>query len=137
MGTTRSFGSIRKLPSGRYQARYRRLGRRVTADTTFTTKAAASGLRFGELSGLTVGNFDVERCSITVSQALMRDRTALTEAKRPGSTHRRIEARDTEHPPVRAEVDELESDRPPNCLDSDDGYQRVQDPLCRKVVHAP
>lgn len=41
MGTTRSFGSIRKLPSGRFQARYRHLGRRITADTTFTTKAKA------------------------------------------------------------------------------------------------
>ena len=28
-----------KLPSGRYQARFRHLGRRITADTTFTTKA--------------------------------------------------------------------------------------------------
>ena len=41
MGTTRSFGSIRKLPSGRFQARYRHLGRRITADTTVTTKAEA------------------------------------------------------------------------------------------------
>jgi hypothetical protein len=41
MGTTRSFGSIRQLPSGRYQARYRHLGRRITADTTFKTKAEA------------------------------------------------------------------------------------------------
>lgn len=43
MGTTRSFGSIRTLPSGRYQARYRHLGRRITADTTFSTKAEARG----------------------------------------------------------------------------------------------
>jgi hypothetical protein len=41
MGTTRSFGSIRKLPSGQHQARYRHLGRRITADTTFTAKAEA------------------------------------------------------------------------------------------------
>ncbi len=36
----------------------------------FVWTAAASGLRFGEPSGLTVGKFDVERSSITVSQAL-------------------------------------------------------------------
>ncbi|MEO6571822.1 MAG: site-specific integrase [Ilumatobacteraceae bacterium] len=36
----------------------------------FVWAAAASGLRFGELSGLTIAKFDVERSSITVSQAL-------------------------------------------------------------------
>lgn len=39
----RDFGSIRKLPSGRWQARYRAPdGERRTAPTTFTTKKAAS-----------------------------------------------------------------------------------------------
>lgn len=41
MGTNRPFGNIRKLPSGRYQARYWYLGKQVPADTTFTTKADA------------------------------------------------------------------------------------------------
>ncbi len=41
MGSTRPFGNIRKLRSGRYQARYWRLGKQVPADSTFATKADA------------------------------------------------------------------------------------------------
>jgi integrase len=41
MANTRSFGSIRKLPSGRYQVRYRHLGRLVPGQTTYATKAEA------------------------------------------------------------------------------------------------
>ncbi len=41
MGTSRPFGNIRKLSSGRYQARYWHLGRQVPAETTFATKADA------------------------------------------------------------------------------------------------
>ncbi len=41
MGSTRPFGNIRKLTSGRYQARYWHLGKQVPADTTFATKADA------------------------------------------------------------------------------------------------
>ncbi len=41
MGGSRPFGNIRKLPSGRYQARYWHLGKQVPADTTFATKADA------------------------------------------------------------------------------------------------
>jgi integrase len=41
MPTRRHFGSIRKLPSGRYQARYFHDGERYTAPDTFTTKADA------------------------------------------------------------------------------------------------
>lgn len=41
MGSTRPFGNIRKLQSGRYQARYWHLGKQVPADTTFGTKADA------------------------------------------------------------------------------------------------
>jgi len=37
----RSFGNIRKLPSGRYQARYWRLGKQVAADTAFASKTDA------------------------------------------------------------------------------------------------
>jgi hypothetical protein len=37
----RHFGSVRKLPSGRYQASYWHLAERHTAPTTFTTKADA------------------------------------------------------------------------------------------------
>jgi len=41
MATKRPFGTIRKLPSGRYQVRYRRLGRQVSSGLTFSTKADA------------------------------------------------------------------------------------------------
>ena len=41
MGSSRPFGNIRKLSSGRYQARYWHLGKQVPADTTFATKADA------------------------------------------------------------------------------------------------
>ncbi len=41
MGKSRPFGNIRKLKSGRYQARYWHLGKQVPADTTFATKANA------------------------------------------------------------------------------------------------
>jgi integrase len=41
MGSSRPFGNIRKLKSGRYQARYYNLGKQVPADTTFATKAEA------------------------------------------------------------------------------------------------
>jgi len=41
MGSSRPFGNIRKLKSGRYQARYWNLGKQVPADTTFVTKADA------------------------------------------------------------------------------------------------
>jgi len=37
----RQFGTIRRLPSGRYQARYSHLGDQVSAGTTFATKTAA------------------------------------------------------------------------------------------------
>lgn len=41
MASSRPFGNIRKLASGRYQARYWHLGKQVPADTTFATKAEA------------------------------------------------------------------------------------------------
>lgn len=41
MAHSRPFGNIRKLPSGRYQARYWHLGAQVPADITFATKAEA------------------------------------------------------------------------------------------------
>jgi len=37
----RQFGTIRRLPSGRFQARYWHLGDQVSAGTTFTTKTEA------------------------------------------------------------------------------------------------
>ena len=124
MARARSFGNIRKLPSGRYQARYWHLGKQVAADTTFASKimttavddgliarnpvrikgapaermierplltwddvralagaihprfgclvwtAAASGLRFGELAGLTIEHVNLERRELRVTQAL-------------------------------------------------------------------
>jgi integrase len=41
VATARAFGTIRKLASGRYQARYWHLGRQISAGTAFPTKAAA------------------------------------------------------------------------------------------------
>lgn len=41
MASSRPFGNIRKLSSGRYQARYYHLGKQVPADSTFATKADA------------------------------------------------------------------------------------------------
>ncbi len=38
----RHFGSVRKLPSGRYQARYWHAGERYTSPETFAAKADAS-----------------------------------------------------------------------------------------------
>ncbi|MEM8710287.1 MAG: site-specific integrase, partial [Planctomycetota bacterium] len=41
MARSRPFGTIRKLPSGRYQARYSHLGKQIAADHTFTAKTDA------------------------------------------------------------------------------------------------
>ena len=41
MARARSFGNIRKLPSGRYQARYWHLGKQIPADTTLASKTDA------------------------------------------------------------------------------------------------
>jgi integrase len=41
MARARSFGSIRKLPSGKYQARYWHLGKQISADHTFVAKTDA------------------------------------------------------------------------------------------------
>ena len=41
MARARSFGNILKLPGGRYQARYWRLGKQIAADTTFANKTDA------------------------------------------------------------------------------------------------
>jgi integrase len=42
MATKRSFGTVRKLPSGRYQVRYRRHGKQLSSGRTFATKADAN-----------------------------------------------------------------------------------------------
>ena len=57
MGTNGQFGSIRKLPSGRFQVRYRHLGRRVAAGTTFRTKADARAFLAGVETDLNRGSF--------------------------------------------------------------------------------
>jgi integrase len=41
MAQGRPFGTIRKLPSGRYQGRYSHLGRQVSSGSTFRSKSAA------------------------------------------------------------------------------------------------
>ena len=42
MGSRRQFGSVRKLPSGRWQASYWHVGRRHVAPITFAFKADAN-----------------------------------------------------------------------------------------------
>ena len=38
MARARSFGSIRKLPSGKYQARYWHLGKQIAAEHTYASE---------------------------------------------------------------------------------------------------
>jgi hypothetical protein len=57
MGTNGSFGSVRKLPSGRYQVRYFHLGKRISADSTFATKADARVLLAGVETDLKRGSY--------------------------------------------------------------------------------
>jgi integrase len=57
MGTNSSFGSVRKLPSGRFQVRYFHLGRRIAADKTFATKADARAFLAGVETDLQRGNY--------------------------------------------------------------------------------
>lgn len=69
MGTNRQFGNVRKLPSGRYQVRYRKLGRLVPGDRTFKTKADANvflaqveaDMARGTFIDPTVGQINFER----------------------------------------------------------------------------
>ena len=53
MSNVRSFGTIRKLPSGRFQARYWHLGKQVSADTTFPNKTDARAFLAGIETDLT------------------------------------------------------------------------------------
>lgn len=57
MGTNGSFGSVRKLPSGRYQVRYFHLGKRISADSTFATKADARVFLAGVETDLKRGSY--------------------------------------------------------------------------------
>jgi len=57
MGTNSSFGSVRKLPSGRFQVRYFHLGRRISADSTYATKADARAFLAGIETDLKRGNY--------------------------------------------------------------------------------
>ena len=57
MGTNGQFGSIRKLPSGRIQVRYFHLGKRITADHTFPTKADARAFLAGVETDLKRGHY--------------------------------------------------------------------------------
>ena len=57
MGTNGSFGSVRKLPSGRFQVRYFHLGKRISADSTFATKADARAFLAGVKTDLKRGNY--------------------------------------------------------------------------------
>lgn len=57
MGTNRSFGTVRKLPCGRFQVRYFHLAKRVAADKTFATKADAKVSLAGTETDLMRGNY--------------------------------------------------------------------------------
>ena len=57
MGTNGQFGSIRKLPSGRIQVRYFHLGKRITANHTFPTKADARAFLAGVETDLKRGHY--------------------------------------------------------------------------------
>src|SRR5579872_6408393 len=65
----RTFGSSRKLPSGRWQASYWHEGRRFVGPTTFTTKAEASAWLASIESAIHVGTWiDPRAGEITFSQ---------------------------------------------------------------------
>lgn len=57
MSTARQFGTIRRLPSGHYQARYWHLGDQVSAGTTFTTKTEARAWLASVQTDLRRGDF--------------------------------------------------------------------------------
>ena len=57
MSTHSSFGSVRRLPSGRFQVRYFHLGKRIAADATFPTKADAKVFLAGVETDLKRGNY--------------------------------------------------------------------------------
>lgn len=66
----RSFGTVRRLPSGRHQAFYRWEGQRVTAPRTFRTKTEASDWLAAERTHRLAG--DAPRPSLTVREATER-----------------------------------------------------------------
>ncbi len=57
MSTHRPFGTIRRLPSGRFQVRYFHLGRRITGEQTFTTKTDARVYLAGVETDMRRGNY--------------------------------------------------------------------------------
>ena len=56
-----AFGSIRKLPSGRYQARYHHKGVSYKAPSTFKTKRLAGAWLSGEEELITFGQWTPTR----------------------------------------------------------------------------
>lgn len=78
MGNNRQFGSIRKLTSGRYQVRYRKLGRLVPGERTFATKADANVYLSQVEADMARGTFvDPTRAQVnfaTYAQAWLDDR---------------------------------------------------------------
>ncbi len=57
MTSVRSFGTIRKLSGGRFQARYWHLGKQVAASTTFATKTDTRAFLAGIETDLRRGTF--------------------------------------------------------------------------------
>ncbi|MGH2930570.1 MAG: site-specific integrase, partial [Solirubrobacteraceae bacterium] len=84
---TRTFGSIRRLPSGRYQASYWHEGERYTAPHTFTAKATASAYLSGVESDIRRGGW-IDPSAGTVS---LKDYSAQWLDRRPELSVRTVE----------------------------------------------
>ena len=84
MARTRPFGTIRKMKSGRYQARYSHLGKQVPADNTFATKALKKGFpRQAKLVFLMVLS-DYDADSATAHKALGHEKSGTAWTPKPG-----------------------------------------------------
>src|SRR5690349_2436440 len=87
-----SWGSVRKLPSGAYQARYRVDGRMVSAPTTFRTKGDADAYLASVRTDMDRGVWiDPEAGRIT-----LRDYAARWIAQRPDLRPRTVELYESE-----------------------------------------
>jgi len=68
-GSRSSWGSVRKLPSGRWQARYRVEHRWRTAPTTYTTKREAESYLAATRAALEHGSWiDPQRGQVTLRE---------------------------------------------------------------------
>lgn len=99
MATKRSFGTVRKLPSGRYQVRYRRHGKQLSSGQTFATKADANAHLAALETDLARGAIvapDVGKVGLGRQRDRQRGRTQLTLLPRPRSPLNRASGFDEE-----------------------------------------